>query len=208
MLLGAGLMGRIRVPPFRLLMLLGLIHMALSHWRHDQLLGLLGASFACGNGRTPAPPSEIGGAWQPPRAPWPAAMALLAGLAVSVRLAVPLEHAPGAGVLAVLDAVPAELRARPVLNDYGFGADLIAHGDRPFIDSRADLYGGAFLGRFRDIAELKPDALAAALRDFRVAWTIFPPDAPVVSSLDRQPGWRRLITGPDAVVHIKDAEMP
>ena len=207
-LLGVGLMGRLRVPPFRLLMLLGLIHMALRHWRHDQLLGILGPLLLAETIGRLAPPPETARPRPLLRAAVPAGMALLAGLAMIARLAVPLEHEPGASVLTALDAVPAALRAKPVLNDYGFGADLIAHGDRPFIDSRADLYGGAFLGRFRDIMELQPNALDQALRDFDVAWTIFPPDAAVLPSLDRRPGWHRLLSSPDAVIHVRDDAAP
>jgi hypothetical protein len=111
-------------------------------------------------------------------------------------------------VLAALDRLPAELRARPVLNDYGYGAYLITPGDRPFIDSRADLYGDGLLGRFREVTELKPGALAAALRDYQVAWTIFPPDAPVLLALDRQPGWHRLPVAAAVVVHVRDDAVP
>ena len=135
-------------------------------------------------------------------------MALLTAIAVIARLAMPLDHEPGAGVLAALDTVPAALRAKPVLNDYGFGAGLIAHGDRPFIDSRADLYGGAFLGRFRDITELHPGALDAAMSDFDIAWTIFPPDAALLPKLDRRAGWHRLLTTPDVVIHVRDDAAP
>ncbi len=201
-LLGVGLMGRLRVPPLRLLMLLGLVHMALRHWRHDQLLGLLGPLLlAEAIGRmTPAPEATStdpsAGETVPAlravtplkRAAPPVGMAFFTAIAVIARLAMPLDHEPGAGVLAALDTVPAALRAKPVLNDYGFGAGLIAHGDRPFIDSRADLYGGAFLGRFRDITELHPGALDAAMRDFDIAWTIFPPDAALLPKLDRRAG--------------------
>ncbi len=142
-LLGVGLMGRLRVPPLRLLMLLGLVHMALRHWRHDQLLGLLGPLLlAEAIGRmTPAPEATStdpsAGETVPAlravtplrRAAPPVGMALLTAIAVIARLAMPLDHEPGAGVLAALDTVPAALRAKPVLNDYGFGAGLIAHGD-------------------------------------------------------------------------------
>ncbi len=201
LLLGAGLLGQLRVPPFRLLMLLSLIHMALAHWRHGQLVGLIGALLLAGAiGRLsppePARPARTGRTLL--------ACLLVAGLALAARFAAPLEHRPGEAVLAVLDGLPAALRARPVLNDYGFGAYLIVHGDRPFIDSRADLHGDAFLGRFRAITEPREDALTAALRDFAIAWTIFPPDAPVLLFLDRQPGWRRLIDGPAAVVHVRE----
>lgn len=205
LLLGAGLLGWLTVPPFRLLMLLGLIHMALAHWRHGQLVGLIGALLLAETIGRLAPPEaaprrfRAGGT-----AGVAAGLAALALLAVAGRFAVPLDQKPGAGVFAVLDGLPASLRARPVLNDYGFGAYLIAHGERPFIDSRADLYGDAFLGRFRAITERGDGALETALREFGIAWTVFPPDAPVLSRLDRQPGWRRLIDGPAAVVHARD----
>jgi Co/Zn/Cd efflux system component len=181
-------------------MLLGLVHMALRHWRHDQLLGLIGALLlAEAIGRLAPPPVKAS-----TPVLLPAATALLVAIAMVVRFAVPLDQEPGAAVLATLDKLPAALRAEPVLNDYGFGAYLIAHGDRPFIDSRADLYGDAFLGRFREITELKPGALEAALRDFDIAWAIFPPDAPVLLSLERQPGWHRLLTDAAAVVDVRD----
>jgi hypothetical protein len=53
----------------------------------------------------------------------------------------------------VLAAVPPELRAKPVLNDYGFGGYLIWSGVRPFIDGRADTYGGPCSG---STASLRP----------------------------------------------------
>jgi hypothetical protein len=93
-------------------------------------------------------------------------------------------------------------RGLSVLNDYSFGAYPIAHGDRPFIDSRADMYGDAFLGRFREIADQKDGALAAALAEWPIAWTIFGPDSAVVPLLDRQPGWRRLFADNTAVVRV------
>ncbi|HEX2941616.1 MAG TPA: hypothetical protein VHO91_11250, partial [Rhodopila sp.] len=40
--LALGLSGRVRVPPVRLLLLLGLVHAALAHGRNEQLLGLVG----------------------------------------------------------------------------------------------------------------------------------------------------------------------
>lgn len=205
-LLGAGLTGRLTVPPVRLAMLLGLIHMALGHWRHGQLVGLIGSLLLAESiGRMTG-----GVAWSNQResGPWrnalPAGAVLLACAALAVRFAVPLDAPPGAAVLAALDRVPASLRARPVLNDYGFGAYLIAHGDRPFIDSRADMYGDEFLGQFRAIAALTPGALADTLDRYRIVWTIFPPDSPVLLAMDQRKGWHRLDVGPAATVYVRD----
>jgi hypothetical protein len=202
-LLGAGLSGRLTVPPVRLILLLGLIHMALRHWRHAPVLGLIGPLLLAEAIGRLAPP-EPRPASRLIRTGLPAMAAALAAVALVARFQVPLDREPGAEVLAALDRVPAPLRGHHVLNDYGFGAYLIAHGDRPFIDSRADMYGGTFLGRFREITEPRPAALDAALRDFDVAWTIFPPNSRVVLSLDGWPGWRRLITTDAAVVHARE----
>ncbi len=71
--LALGLSGKVRLPPMRLLMLLGLIHGALSHARNEQLLGLLGmlilaeplgASLARGGRRNRWAPAP-GGVWPP-----------------------------------------------------------------------------------------------------------------------------------------------
>ncbi len=88
--------------------------------------------------------------------------------------------------------MPAALRAKPVLNEYGLGGQLIFQGVRPFIDSRADLYGDAFLTRYRRIISPNRDALERALAEYGIAWTIFP----VRSSgsfrcWTMEPGWRR-----------------
>jgi hypothetical protein len=202
-LLGLGLSGRLTVPPIRLILLLGLVHVALRHWRHDQLLGLIGPLMLAAPIGCLAPP-EPGASVRWVRLALTATSTVLVAMAVVARLLVPLDREPGAGVLAALDQVPASLRAQPVLNDYGFGAYLIAHGDRPFIDSRADMYGGAFLGRFRAVTDPHTDSLEKAVREFDIAWTIFPPDSPVLLSLDRQPGWRRLMTTDAAVVHVRE----
>jgi hypothetical protein len=207
LLLGVGLSGRLTVPPIRLILLLVLVHMALRHWRHDQLLGLIGPLLLAAPIGRLAPP-EPGTSARSARVALIASAGALVAAGVITRLVVPLDREPGAGVLAVLDQVPASLRAQTVLNDYGFGAYLIAHGERPFIDSRADMYGGEFLGRFRAITDPRTDALAGALREFAVAWTIFPPDSPVLFSLDRQPGWRRLFTTDAAIVHVREASPP
>jgi hypothetical protein len=199
-LIGAGLLGRLTVPPLRLLMLLGVLHMALQHWRHDQLVGLIGALILAESVRRLAPAENSRRIW----AGLPAVAVMLAGIALAARFMMPLSAAPGAPVFTVLDKIPAAERAKPVLNDYGFGAYLIAHGDRPFIDSRADLYGDRFLSAFREISDLNEVALTAALDRFHVAWTIFPPDSPVLLLLDHLPGWRRLFSEPAAVVHVRE----
>ena len=100
--------------------------------------------------------------------------------------------------------VPRFVRETPVLNDYAYGGFLIWNGVRPFIDSRADLYGDIFLDNYAAIIQPDKDALAANLAYYHVRWTIFPAHAPVVKLLDATPGWHRFYADPLAVVHVHD----
>ena len=146
MALWLGLTGRARLPPIRLLIFLGLIHLALQHVRHVQLLAIIG----------PLMLAEPIGALLPPRLAaarrirWllPAVLAALA-LAVALKVALPLTRYPHFEAAEAMRHVPSALRAEPVLNDYTYGGVLIFQGIRPFIDSRADLYGDAFIGALR-----------------------------------------------------------
>jgi hypothetical protein len=199
--LALGLSGRLRLPPVRLLILLGLIHGALAHARHEQLLGIVGAlvlaePIGAALGRSGAAPLV---------ARWVLPVGLAAAvLALPIRMALPLSpERTNAAFAAVLRQVPQALRQQPVLNAYGLGGGLIFQGVRPFIDSRADLYGDAFLSRYTRIVAPERAALEQALAEYGIAWTVFRTGDPVVDLLDREPGWRRLLTADGIVIHVR-----
>ena len=104
--------------------------------------------------------------------------------------------------ITALAHVPPALAAQPVLNDYAFGGYLIFKGVRPFIDSRADLYGDAFLDDYA--AMMRPDSalLSRALSDRGVAWTILAAGSPAVAAMDAL-GWRRLFADGTAVGDVR-----
>jgi hypothetical protein len=123
-------------------------------------------------------------------------------LLLGVRLALPLHRVDGLNSpVTAIDSVPADLKARPVLNGYSLGGYLIYTGVKPFIDGRADMYGDTFSVRYFQAVEPDPAALRNLLGDYHVAWTIFTPDDPVVALLDKDPAWRRIHADPYAVVH-------
>jgi hypothetical protein len=205
--LALGLSGKVRLPPIRLLIFLGLVHGALMHSRNEQLLGIvgalilaepLGASLGRGhaavlgpNGRRVATGAVVG-----------------AMLALAIRFGVPLDpQHSGAAFAAVLDRVPPSLRAKPVLNEYGLGGDLIFQGVHPFIDSRADLHGDAFLIEYHRIISPDRAALDRVLSERAIAWTIFPAEQQIVSLLDHEPGWRRLVEIDGLVIHARDESL-
>jgi hypothetical protein len=192
------------VPLVRAAMLVALIHMSLQHARHEMLLAilapmLLAEPIARALGAPAAAPAP-----RLTRAPLLAAAAV-ALLLAGARLALPIARADAPSApIAALRAVPAALRAEPLLNDYGFGGYLISEKVKPFIDGRADMYGDAFLDLYGKIVSGDPDALEPTLKRYAVAWTIFAPSQRVVALMDREPGWRRLYADKFAVVHVRD----
>ncbi|MGD0429546.1 MAG: hypothetical protein ABSA58_00515 [Acetobacteraceae bacterium] len=202
--LALGLSGKVSLPPVRLLILLALIHGALAHARNEQLLGIVGAlilaeplGVSLGRGHAAA----LSRIWRP----LTITTAAIAAVALAIRAILPLSpENTGAAFAAALNNVPASLRAKPVLNEYGLGGQLIFQGVRPFIDSRADLYGDAFLSRYRQIASPEEEALDRALSEYEIAWTIFPSGHRIVPLMDQEPGWRRLIETGGVVIHVRD----
>ncbi len=197
----------LRLRPLRLVLLLGLLHMALQHSRHVVIAAplaalLLAEPFA----RTlePAPASARAAPWAPR---WAWAVAGLVALALlGARLALPVSRGDGVTTpKSAIDHLPPRLLGQPVLNDYGFGGYLIFRGVRPFIDGRADLYGDAFMYRYYAIANGDRAALEATLRRYGVTWTVFVPNSAQAKLMDREPGWTRLYADPTAVVHMRDA---
>jgi hypothetical protein len=207
MILGAmalGLSGTLTLPPIRLLLLLGLFHAALTHQRNAQLLGIVGVLVLAepvGIALARGGAAPLGRTWRSVAA----ASALIAMIALTTRFILPLPpQRTGAAFTAMLDAIPAPLRAQPVLNEYGLGGNLIFNGVRPFIDSRADLYGDTFLAQYRRITTPDHAALNQILSDDHIAWTIFPATHPIVAALDETPGWHRLLEQDGIVIHARD----
>jgi hypothetical protein len=205
-LLGLALTRPLSTPPIRAALILALIAMALQHSRHQVLLGiiapmLLAAPIASAFGAAPQ-----GDEWRRvARVALPAAVAALLAIG-AVRLIAPIERTDGAAApISALGAVPQELRRKPVLNDYAFGGYLIFEHVRPFIDARVELYGDPMLNLYDKLQSGDRDALETTLKRYDIAWTILAPNSRIAAALDREPGWRRLYSGPTAVVHVREA---
>jgi len=149
---------RWRLPAPRLVMLLLLLHMALQHRRHVEILGLI-APLLLAPALAHQLPDRPGGS---PLLQWvdhaiaelkkPAtgfglalALVLFAVLTATVLPRRELHVAENITPAAAVDAVIAQHVSGPVLNDYGFGGYLIFRGFKVFIDGRADFYGDAFI---------------------------------------------------------------
>jgi hypothetical protein len=199
-LLGAGLMGKLRLPLPRLLILLVLVWLALTHARHQMLVGVCAPILLAGALAKASPAREENSS-----SLFAGLAALLIATLAVARLMLPVARGDNAvSPAAALAHVPRFVRETPVLNEYSYGGFLIWNGIKVFIDSRADLYGDLALRDYASITAPDQDALAAALTYYHVRWTIFPADAPVVKLLDGMPGWHRYYRDKVAVVHVHD----
>ena len=205
----------LRLPWTRTAIVLLLVHLALTHIRNAELLGIIGPlliatplSAQLGSpARAKNAPAASSG---PPRfAPGPLTAAATAAIIValgflSTALALdrrgvhPRENV--APIAAVSAARNAGLNGH-VLNSHGFGGYLIFVGVPTFIDGRIDLFGDAFSERFVTAYSGIGTALPELLDQYKVAWTLLEPSSPAVSLLDHLPGWERVYSDDFAVVH-------
>lgn len=211
----------LRVPPVRLFLLIGLLHLSLKHVRHAELLGFLGpvliaesfgVQWARGRGASQTQAEALDRlfaslARPATRGGWLRAIAYfvaVAALALTLDIVrPPATRFPDAAIRA---ARVANLPGA-VLNDYAFGGYLMLAGMPPFIDGRADLYGDSFVSNYvKAVGLASPEGFYAILEKYEIGWTLFPPSAPVVALLDRLPGWKRFHADNVAVIHVRETD--
>lgn len=200
-----GFTGGIRLPWFRVLLFLGLLHSALRHLRFQMQLSVVGFLLLAPALGQRFPP-------RPLRTParWPAVVLLVGILALTVaRAGMPIVRGDEMGSpVSALKHVPAELRREHVLNGYIYGGFLIFNGIRPYVDGRADLYGDAFLRSYMGALRADPERVRELLSRHDIRWTLLEPGVALATWLDTQPEWRRLYADEFAVIHVRRDAMP
>lgn len=223
MLLLAALFTRgLRLSAMRLLVLLSLLHLALSHARNVELIGLLAPLLLA---------SAIRAQWtrfqgegkhtgnldrfflrhaQPAALPAVVLIFAVAGALGYYKIrqqgiAPPAKKHP----IAAIQAVKEQGIRGPVFNAYPFGGYLIFSGIPAFIDGRADMYGDDFMKRYLEAIRLpRSNGLEKLLDEYGVTWTLLPPKSPAVDHLDTLAGWRRMYADGTAVVHVRGITEP
>ncbi len=202
--IGFALYRGLTLPAIRIVVLLGLLHMALSHIRSSEMLGLLAPLVIAGPlakqlGPGDATPDRH-------RTSWPQTLALVLALAIATIAASRwIDYRPSARITPVgaVAAIKASGKTH-ILNDYNFGGYLIASGIAPYIDGRTELYGEAFFLRHDDAVSLRDvGSLLQLLRDGRIDVTLLMPSTPAVGLLDHLKGWKRIYADNVAVVHVR-----
>lgn len=197
----------VKIPPLRAIIILVLLHMTLQHQRHQIVFALVAPLLlAQPFSRALVTPASVISTRTHRLAAIVATGAVLLVIALAtLRMFVPAVRTDSpVAPISALAHVPPAVRSQPVLNDYSFGGYLIFAGVRPFVDSRVELYGDAFLARYEKIIESDPDAVKTAIRAYDIRWTLLGSHSRAVSVMDGLKGWRRLYADDYAVVHIRD----
>jgi len=197
----------VRLPLPRILLVLGLLHMALSHVRNVEIFALLAPLVVLGplSSQFALEPARFG------RMTFPVAisvvLALLLGgstwaFAANRGFAPPSIQSPAAAV----DVLKAH-NAKRILNDLPFAGYLISRGIPVFIDGRAELYGEPFVMAYYRAMQLKDvNVLLDMLKQYDIDAVVLTPKTPAASFMDHVDGWRRIYADDNAVVHLRVAD--
>lgn len=201
--IGFALYRGIKLPPVRLLILLGLLHMGLSASRNGEVLGLLAPLIVAAPLAPQIGPREADACYP---AHWSTVLVTILALAVaSAGAAQAFAYRPNPRIApaAAVAAVKASGKAH-LLNSYDFGGYLIAQGIKPFIDGRTELYGEAFMLRHDRAVNLRDiRAFLRLLRDKQIDVTLLTPAAPANGLLDWLKDWQRVYADNIAVVYVR-----
>jgi hypothetical protein len=204
---GFALLRGVRLPPFRILILLGVLHLSLSQSRHAELLGMLAPLFVArplAAQFAALAADKSGAAGLRPPGLFLAAntlmVAIIGGALGAIGHVVPAANITPAAAVSAL----AKEDHGPILNSYEFGGYLDFVGVPPFIDGRTDLYGEQLMLRYYRGVMLEdlPDFLKL-LDDYKIETALLIPATPVVALLDRLPEWRRVYADDIAVIYTR-----
>ena len=202
----------IRLPLSRLAMVLILLYLALTHVRHEELLGFIApllVAVPLAKQLGPAMRRELAAAYPSGMRAWPgprSVLALTTAIAVGFGATVValdrrgLQPPEAAAPVAAVNAALAAGLADNVLNSIRFAGYLELVGTAVFVDGRADLFGDTFLTRYRMAALAFGDGLPSLLNDYSISWAIFEPLHPAVTQLVHLPDWERVYADQYAVV--------
>lgn len=192
----------VTLPPTRILLALGLLHMALSHDRHIEVFALLlplvllaplADRFGWPRDAAPASPSTA------TTATVAAAVLLIVGAAAlrPIRLAADEHYQPAIAALRAQNVTR-------VFNDDLLGGYMIWEGMAPFIDGRSELYGERFgLDYFNAVSLQDPNVLFRVFDENNIEATVLLPSTPAARLLDHLDGWHRVFANDWAVVHVR-----
>lgn len=196
----------------RILLLLGLIWMALSHVRNMEVFAFLAPLVLA---KPIAEQLGMGGTAVAPmrdfRATFPIVMLVMLALAgagwASTKTFVahhPFSFLASQTPVAAVDVLK-QRHAQRIFSTAPFGAYLISRDVEAFIDGRAELYGEKFVLDYYDAVDAKDvETLLHLLDKYQIDATLLDPALPAAKVLDHIAGWKRLYADDIAVIHVRD----
>ncbi len=216
-LIFAGYGLNLKLPIWRLLFVIGLIHMALQSVRHGDLLAILAPLLAWPSlgpqlraRMTEGGVTSVGQSFAALARPstWPAYLSAagIAGVICAAAVVKPLAPIDSSStpVSATAAAIGMGL-AGPVFNEEGFGGFLIFNNIRTFIDGRIEMYGDDYLARYLAAERGDEGALDSIITNYHIEWTMLPPQSGAALLLKHFPGWKRVYADQYVVIDEKDA---
>ncbi|MGZ5872659.1 MAG: hypothetical protein ACXWKP_11175 [Bradyrhizobium sp.] len=204
--IGLALFRGITLPPLRILLLLGLLHMALAQSRAGEILALLAPIILAAPLARQIGGPDVAGS----HSPMPARGIFFAGAAIALvtgTLAFASVHrfAPSTTTSPVAAVVELKkLNLTRVFNDYDFGGYLIASGVAPFIDGRTELYGEKFFVDHNAASGLmEPDNLFRLLEQYKIEATLMRSQSAATKLLDHLDGWQKVYADDVATIHVR-----
>jgi len=192
----------VTLPPTRILLALGLLHMALSHDRHIEVFALLLPLVLL------TPLADRFG-WPRDAAPASGSTATITAVVAAVLLIVgatalrPIRLAADEHYQPAIAALRAQNVTR-VFNDDLLGGYMIWKGMAPFIDGRSELYGEQFgLNYFNAVSLQDPNVLFRILDENKIEATVLLPSTPAARLLDHLDGWQKVFANDWTVVHVR-----
>jgi hypothetical protein len=196
----------VKLSPPRIVLVLILFHMALSHVRNTEIFALLmplvvlsplSSQFGLHGARSVKMTF-----------PFASAASLIAMLGISTW-AFTANHkfwptaiqSPAAAVDVLQDR-----NARRVLNDLPFAGYLISRELPVFVDGRAELYGESFeMAYYRALQLQDINLFLDILKTYEIDAVLLTPSTPAAGLLDHLDGWQRVYSDETAVLHIRTA---
>lgn len=194
--MGTALLRGFKLPVFRLIFLLGILHLSLKHLRYvaDLLSVLSPLVLATPIAKQINSQQEIKLVDIFPKNIKDNILiaTYLIGLTLYLFEFKKIEPEYNLTIHSILTTLKTEQdKLGPVLNEYGLGGYLIYHEYPVFIDGRAEIYGDEFLKEYINYIKLstKSSALQVMLEKYRIQWTIFSKKTNINFYFDMHPDW-------------------
>jgi len=205
-MLGAVLFRGLRISIFRIILILILLQLTLTHMRSAELLGLIVPILVAHSISTQW--SDAPSKRSASSARSTAIMIILSGMVVvGALLNLWSRDVAPASKISPDGALKAARQAGVsgnVINDYNFGGFLIFNHIPVFIDGRTPIYGDPFIKRFikASIGNKTQSEFLKILDDYNINWSVAEPEGALAENLLNISGWKEIYRDEIAIVHI------